>query len=190
MKYPKEYLDEIKLRLKVSQVVGKTVQLKKRGKEFIGLSPFKNEKSPSFTVSDENNIIHSYIYDSITNFTVLNQERQMYVDAWMNINPKGAGNEKHTHPSCAFAGVIWLKIPENSGNLFFYSPFGHIGIDEIMAYDQDFANSFHIPHTAFTTPEEGKMLIFSSHLEHSVSENNSDEDRISISFNIRIDNNY
>ena len=40
MKYPKEYLDEIKLRLKVSQVVGKTVQLKKRGKEFIGLSPF------------------------------------------------------------------------------------------------------------------------------------------------------
>ena len=46
MKYPKEYLDEIKLRLKVSQVVGKTVQLKKRGKEFIGLSPFKNEKSP------------------------------------------------------------------------------------------------------------------------------------------------
>ena len=48
MKYPKEYLDEIKLRLKVSQVVGKTVQLKKRGKEFVGLSPFKNEKSPSF----------------------------------------------------------------------------------------------------------------------------------------------
>ena len=44
MKYPKEYLDEIKLRLKVSQVVSKTVQLKKRGKEFIGLSPFKNEK--------------------------------------------------------------------------------------------------------------------------------------------------
>ena len=50
MKYPKEYLNEIKLRLKVSQVVGKTVQLKKRGKEFIGLSPFKNEKTPSFTV--------------------------------------------------------------------------------------------------------------------------------------------
>ena len=57
MKYPKEYLDEIKLRLKVSQVVGKTVQLKKRGKEFIGLSPFKNEKSPSFTVNDEKNFI-------------------------------------------------------------------------------------------------------------------------------------
>ena len=60
MKYPKEYLNEIKLRLKVSQVVGKTVQLKKRGKEFIGLSPFKNEKTPSFTVSDEKEFYHCF----------------------------------------------------------------------------------------------------------------------------------
>ncbi len=60
MKYPKEYLDEIKLRLKVSQVVGKVVQLKKRGKEFIGLSPFKNEKTPSFTVNDEKEFYHCF----------------------------------------------------------------------------------------------------------------------------------
>ncbi len=60
MKYPKEYLEEIKLRLKVSQVVGKTVQLKKRGKEFVGLSPFKNEKSPSFTINDEKEFYHCF----------------------------------------------------------------------------------------------------------------------------------
>ncbi len=60
MKYPKEYLNEIKLRLKVSHVVGKTVQLKKRGKEFIGLSPFKNEKTPSFTVNDEKEFYHCF----------------------------------------------------------------------------------------------------------------------------------
>ncbi len=60
MKYPKEYLDEIKLRVKVSQVVGKYVQLKKRGKEFIGLSPFKNEKTPSFTVNDEKGFYHCF----------------------------------------------------------------------------------------------------------------------------------
>ena len=53
MKYPKEYLDEIKTRLKVSTLVSKTVSLKKRGKEFVGLSPFKTEKTPSFTVNDE-----------------------------------------------------------------------------------------------------------------------------------------
>ena len=60
MKYPKEYLDEIKTRLKVSSVVSKTVSLKKRGKEFVGLSPFKNEKTPSFTVNDEKEFYHCF----------------------------------------------------------------------------------------------------------------------------------
>ncbi len=60
MRYPKEYLEEIKLRLRVSQVVGKHVQLKKRGKEFIGLSPFKNENTPSFTVNDDKGFYHCF----------------------------------------------------------------------------------------------------------------------------------
>ena len=60
MKYPKNYLEEIKLRLKVSQVVGKTVKLNRRGKEFIGLSPFTTEKTPSFTVSDEKGFYHCF----------------------------------------------------------------------------------------------------------------------------------
>jgi DNA primase len=60
MKYPKEYLDEIKTRLKVSTVVAKSVSLKKRGKEFVGLSPFKTEKTPSFTVNDEKEFYHCF----------------------------------------------------------------------------------------------------------------------------------
>ena len=60
MKYPKEYLDEIKTRLKVSTVVSKSVALKKRGKEYVGLSPFKNEKTPSFTVNDEKEFYHCF----------------------------------------------------------------------------------------------------------------------------------
>ena len=60
MKYPKEYLDEIKTRLKVSSVVSKYVRLKKRGKEFVGLSPFKNEKTPSFTINDEKEFYHCF----------------------------------------------------------------------------------------------------------------------------------
>ncbi|MDC3036685.1 DNA primase [Candidatus Pelagibacter sp.] len=60
MKYPKEYIEEIKTRLKVSTVVSKTVSLKKRGKEYVGLSPFKNEKTPSFTVNDEKEFYHCF----------------------------------------------------------------------------------------------------------------------------------
>lgn len=60
MKYPKTYIEEIKNRLKVSDVVKLKVSLKKRGKEFVGLSPFKNEKTPSFTVNDEKGFYHCF----------------------------------------------------------------------------------------------------------------------------------
>ena len=76
MKYPKEYLDEIKTRLKVSTVVSKTVNLKKRGKEFIGLSPFKTEKTPSFTVNDEKGFYHCFStseHGNIFDFVMKNQ---------------------------------------------------------------------------------------------------------------------
>ena len=60
MKYPKDYLNEIKVRLKVSSVVSRAVSLKRRGKEFVGLSPFKNERTPSFTVNDEKEFYHCF----------------------------------------------------------------------------------------------------------------------------------
>ena len=70
MKYPKEYLDEIKTRLKVSTVVSKSVSLKKRGKEFVGLSPFKTEKTPSFTVNDSNHTT-DHVYSELELYSPL-----------------------------------------------------------------------------------------------------------------------
>ncbi len=53
MRYPPGIIDEIKARLPVSQVVSRRVALKKAGREFRGLSPFKVEKTPSFFVNDQ-----------------------------------------------------------------------------------------------------------------------------------------
>ena len=60
MKFPKEYLEEIKQRIKVSDIVGVSVQLKRRGREFVGLSPFSKEKTPSFTINDEKGFYHCF----------------------------------------------------------------------------------------------------------------------------------
>ena len=59
-RYSKEFIGEIKNRLRVSEVVGKFVKLTQRGNEFVGLSPFKNEKTPSFTVNDEKEFYHCF----------------------------------------------------------------------------------------------------------------------------------
>ena len=59
-RYSKDFIGEIKSRLRVSEVVGKFVKLSQRGNEFVGLSPFKNEKTPSFTVNDEKEFYHCF----------------------------------------------------------------------------------------------------------------------------------
>src|SRR5258705_13341387 len=50
---PPQFLDELRARLPVSEVVGRRVKLKKAGREWKGLSPFNKEKTPSFTVNDQ-----------------------------------------------------------------------------------------------------------------------------------------
>ncbi len=53
MRYPEGFINEIKSRVRLSDVIGRKVQLKKRGKDYVGLSPFSNEKTPSFYVHDD-----------------------------------------------------------------------------------------------------------------------------------------
>src|SRR5690349_15758538 len=60
MRFSPEFLDELKARLPVSEVVGRRVKLKKAGREWKGLSPFNKEKTPSFTVNDQKGFYHDF----------------------------------------------------------------------------------------------------------------------------------
>jgi len=58
--FTRQFLDEIIARLPVSEVVGKRVKLKRAGREWKGLSPFQQEKTPSFTVNDQKGFYHDF----------------------------------------------------------------------------------------------------------------------------------
>ena len=60
MRFPPAFLDEIRARLPVSEVVGRRVKLRKQGREFAGLSPFNPEKTPSFFVNDQKGFYHCF----------------------------------------------------------------------------------------------------------------------------------
>lgn len=60
MRFDERFLDEIKSRLRLSDVIGRTVKLRRQGREFAGLSPFTKEKSPSFFVNDDKGFYHCF----------------------------------------------------------------------------------------------------------------------------------
>lgn len=90
---------------------------------------------------------------------------------WCNINQKGSLNYAHVH-SGDISGVFYLKVPYNSGNLVFVNP-----------AQRSEAHRIRIENKAVNS-EVLACLLFPSWLEHYVQPNQSDEDRISISFNI------
>jgi DNA primase len=60
MRFTPQFLDELRARLPVSEVVGRRVKLKRAGREWKGLSPFQQEKTPSFTVNDQKGFYHDF----------------------------------------------------------------------------------------------------------------------------------
>ncbi len=60
MRFTPQFLDELRARLPVSDVVGRRVKLRKAGREWKGLSPFNKEKTPSFTVNDQKGFYHDF----------------------------------------------------------------------------------------------------------------------------------
>ena len=60
MAFTPQFLDEIRARVALSDVIGRRVRLVRKGREHSGLCPFHNEKTPSFTVSDEKSFFHCF----------------------------------------------------------------------------------------------------------------------------------
>lgn len=90
---------------------------------------------------------------------------------WGNINGMAAGNFPHIHGG-DISGVFYLKVPENSGNIVFVNPAVRSESHRIRIKNLS------------VRPDKLALFLFPSWLEHYVEPNRSDEDRISISFNI------
>jgi len=60
MAFPDHFLDDLKARVQLVDVVGRYVKLTRRGREWLGLCPFHNEKTPSFTVNEDKGFYHCF----------------------------------------------------------------------------------------------------------------------------------
>ena len=106
---------------------------------------------------------------------------------WYNVNTPQSFNHKHTHPLCDLAAVYYVKVPEGDcGRIEIENPNYFNQIKLLDAMNPKLKEDMLSFTSMWFPPVEGTGLIFPSHLMHRVSENNTTEDRISISWNITI----
>ena len=105
--------------------------------------------------------------------------------AWLNINHKHCYNNTHTHPGSHLSGVLWVKLPPNSGSFVFEAPYSMN--TDFLAYTDDGYRQYMNLHRSYEMrSQEGMIVLFPSYMPHYVTMNENDEDRISIAFNLKI----
>ena len=138
--------------------------------------------SPFFFLSDIEKICQEFCKD------VLKIDKSIrLINAWVNINQKFNSNQAHTHPGCVLSGVYYIKTPKECGNIHFIHP-----AQDMMT--RDWSNSigydWYLDHNQYNSElwwlpsEEGRLYVFPPWIKHLVQPNMSDEERISISFNV------
>ena len=108
-----------------------------------------------------------------------------FTNFWMNINNKDSYNMKHVHGNADLSGVFWIKIPPKSGNIEFDSPFQYDRHNEVENYSPRLKEKCNLFPTYWLNPIEGNIVVFPASLYHRVMHNTTNEDRISIAFNLR-----
>jgi len=143
-------------------------------------------QSSCFSIHNEDDILQKFLTNCLSEFPPIKKSVKLFVSAWVNINPPDAFNMKHDHPTSDLSGVLWIKAPKDCGNIMFSSPSSFAIHTEIDSYKEEFKKDNNYFYSYYFTPTEGRIIVFPSHLQHYVDFNKSNEDRISVSFNIRL----
>ena len=107
-------------------------------------------------------------------------------NSWVLKHEPNDYNPAHSHANSLITGVYYLEVPEHSGDITFWKPDGLTNIFHV---------STNIPYKEYTpincgtwtiTPREGDLLLFPSHLRHSISTNETNKQRYSLTINFHI----
>lgn len=114
--------------------------------------------------------------------------RQMdLVQMWLNINGPFSYNVSHRHPGTELAGVLWIKQTPESGRFVFDNmDVGYRDAMLLTATDREYLEEKKMPPEYVPQYTDGTMILFPAGLSHRVEINETTEDRISLSFNIKI----
>ena len=148
--------------------------------------------SKTFELNDKNSIqlkfaleLQKYILKTFTNLGWKTENQNIRIrEMWAIINKKDDFNVVHTHPNSLLSAAYYVKAPKNCGHLVFESQNEFSEYNLMSVQKQETIDEYLACPAYRIVPTEGLMVLFPSHLRHYVDQNESDEDRISMAFNI------
>jgi len=163
-------------------------ELKSKDSEGLKRSNFKGWHSNNFDLNEPKpkefvNSIQTPLKELFNDMEWdLFKQKVKITSMWSIINTKEAFNGRHIHGNNHISAAYYVKAPEKCGNIVFYDPrsapvFNHPIIKKPNKLNSD---------SHSIKPKEGLLVLFPSYLHHSVEVNQSNDERIVISFNINL----
>ena len=117
---------------------------------------------------------------SILRFLQIGHEAFEITGCWATVLAKGAEHKAHSHPNNYLSGVYYVRTPPGADTINFHDPRNQAGVIRPPIVELTAENTDQV----VVRVTNGTLLLFPSYLEHSVDANASEEERVSISFNV------
>ena len=114
---------------------------------------------------------------------------------WININGKGSSNTPHTHSGLTYSGVFFIKVPKKMkrGRFLFYRNFNEadfISTEYMGHFKEGYQMQAYDYPINTISPKENMLIVFPAWVPHAVEINLSDDERISLSFNFKLNRSF
>ena len=173
----------------VNEQMFKFIKLQQKNDSIgINKSNVKGWHSTDFDLNDKDpQTFISFILPAIEKvMTDMNWDKEKQIakinNMWAIINTGGSANLRHQHGNSTISGAYYVRAPINSGEIVFYDPRPAPVYSHPNVVNPNLLNA----QVNSITPKEGALVLFPSYLDHSVNENLSNDERIVVSFNIKI----
>lgn len=122
-------------------------------------------------------IMH-HCYNYMASMNVKPKYKAAIETSWLSLTKTGLSSHIHDHGTSHISGVYWFKTNGNDGDIVFRNSHKALKCNPIGSS---------VAHENAFPPEQGRLILFPGFLDHSVNENTTNEDRISLSFNILLE---
>jgi uncharacterized protein (TIGR02466 family) len=116
----------------------------------------------------------------ILRFLRIGDQRYEITGCWATVLAHGAAHKLHSHPNNYLSGVYYVCTRPGADSINFHDPRRQTGVIRPPVFELTAENADQV----VVRVRDGTLLMFPSYLEHSVDANTSDEERVSVSFNV------